>query len=87
MTKKLDLFEAALRGTPPQMCDDDDSLDILDQFNCKSRVFIMNVYGVILEIAKQELVQKSYIMLYSWKKCLSALKTFTEFGILFNIDD
>ena len=47
----------------------------------------MNVYGVILEIAKQELVQKPYIMLCSWKKCLSALKTFSEFSTVFNVDD
>ena len=70
------IVEAALWGTPPKIYDDDDFLDILDRFNCKSRVTIMNVYGVILEIAKQELVQKPYIMLCSWKKCLSALKTF-----------
>ena len=37
----------------PQIYDDDDFLDILYWFNCKSRVTIMNVYGVILEIAKQ----------------------------------
>ena len=38
------IVEAALRGTPPQIYDDDDFLDILDRFNCKSRVTIMNVY-------------------------------------------
>ena len=79
--------EAALRGNPPQIYDDDDFLYILDQFNCKSRVTIMNVYWVILEIAKQELVQKPYIMLCSWKKCLSALKTFSEFSTVFYVDD
>ena len=41
------IVEAALRGTPPQIYDDDDFLDILDRFNCKSRVTIMNVYGGI----------------------------------------
>ena len=81
------IIEAALRGTSPQNYDDDDFLDILDRFNYKSRVTIMNVYGVILEIAKQELVQKPYMMLCSWKKCLSALKTFLEFSTVFNIDD
>ena len=83
------IVEAALRGNPPQIYDDDDFLDILDRFNCKSRVTIMNVYGVILEIAKQELelVQKPYIMLCSWKKCLGALKIFSEFSTVFNIDD
>ena len=81
------IIEAALRGTSPQNYGDDDFLDILDRFNYKSRVTIMNVYGVILEIAKQELVQKPYMMLCSWKKCLSALKTFPEFSTVFNIDD
>ena len=69
-------LESALRGTPPKIYDNDDFLGILDRFNCKSRVTIMNVYGVIPESTKQELVQKPYIMLCSWKKCLSALKTF-----------
>ena len=81
------IVEAALRGTLSQIYDDDDFLDILDRFNCKSRVTIMNVHGVILEIAKQELVQKPWVMLCSWKKCLSALKTFTEFSTVFSIDD
>ena len=47
----------------------------------------MNVYGVILEIAKQELEQKPYIMLCSLKECLSALKTLTEVSTVFNTDD
>ena len=42
---------------------------------------------VILEIAKQKLVQKPCIMLCSWKKCLSTLKTLSEFNTVFNIDD
>ena len=42
---------------------------------------------VILEIAKQKLVQKPCIILCSWKKCLSTLKTLSEFNTVFNIDD
>ena len=61
ITMELEIVEAALRRTPPQVYDDDDFLDVLDRFNCKSRVTIMNVYGVILDTAKQELVQKPYI--------------------------
>ena len=81
------IVEAALRGTPTQIYDDDDFLDILDRFNCKKRVTIMNVFGVLPEFAKQELVQKPYIILCSWKKCLSALKTFTEFRTVFTVED
>ena len=32
---KSKIVEAALRGTAPQIYDDDDFLDILDPFNCK----------------------------------------------------
>ena len=81
------IVEAALRGTPTQIYDDDDFLDILDRFNCKKRVTIMNVFGVLPEFAKQELVQKTYTILCSWKKCLSALKTFTEFRTVFTVED
>ena len=71
---ELKFVKAALRVIPPQIYDNNDFLDILDWFNCKSGVTIMNVYGIILEITKQESRQKPYIMLCSWRKCLSALK-------------
>lgn len=48
--------------------EDEEFLDILDRINCKSRVTIMNVYGVILDIARQELIQRPYLMVCSWKK-------------------
>lgn len=80
------IVEIALRGTSPHIYEDDDFLDILGRFDSKSRVFVINLYGVILEIAKQVLVQKPYTIC-SWKKFLSALKTFTEFSTVFNVDD
>ena len=36
----------------------------------------MNVYSVILEIAKQELIQKPYIMVCSWGKYINSLKQY-----------
>ena len=80
------IVETALRGTHPQIYDDDHFLDTLDRFNSKSRVTITNVYGVILEISKQELVKQPYIMLCSCKKCLCALETFLEFSTVSNDD-
>ena len=44
---------------------DDEFLDTLDRFDCRSRVHPINVYSVILEIAKQELIQKPYVMVCS----------------------
>ena len=39
----------------------------------------MNIYSVVLELAKQELIQKPYIMLCSWSKVMHKLRSFPEF--------
>ena len=54
-------------------------MDTLDRFNCRSRVHPMDVYSVILEIAKQELIQKPYIMVCSWGKYINSLKQYNHF--------
>ena len=58
---------------------DDEFLDTLDKFNCRSRVHPMNVYSVILKIAKQELIQKTYIMVCSCGKYINSLKQHDHF--------
>ena len=55
---------------------DDEFLNTLDRFNCRSRVHPRNMYSVILEIAKQELIQKPYIMVCSWGKYINSLKQY-----------
>ena len=54
-------------------------LDTMERLNCRSQVHPLNVYGVILELAKQELIQKPYIMVCSWKKHVNLLKRYDEF--------
>ena len=39
----------------------------------------MNLYRVILEVAKQEIVQNSYIILFSWGKHIKSLKQYNQF--------
>ena len=39
----------------------------------------MNIYSVVLELAKQELIQKPYIMVCSWSKVMHKLRSFPEF--------
>ena len=36
---------------------------------------LLNVYGVLLELAEQELIQKPYLMVYTWTNTLRYLKT------------
>ena len=57
-------------------------MNTLDRFNCRSWVHPMNVYSVILEIAKQELIQKPYIMVCSWGKYKNSLKQYDHFKSL-----
>ena len=39
----------------------------------------MNIYSVVLELAKQELIQKPYFMVCSWSKVMHKLRSFPEF--------
>ena len=59
------VVDMALKETVTSIYGEEEFLDILDRFNCRSNVTTFNVYGVILEIAQQELIQKPYLML--WK--------------------
>ena len=58
----------------------DEFLDFLDQFNCRSRVTPLNVYGIILELAQQELIQKPYLMVSVWRDVLSGIKECPRFS-------
>ena len=58
---------------------EEEFLDTMERLNCRSQVHPLNVYGFMLELAKQELIQKSYIMVCSWKKHISLLKRYHEF--------
>ena len=39
----------------------------------------MNIYSAVSELVKQELIQKPYIMVYSWSKVMHKLRSFPEF--------
>ena len=40
---------------------------------------LLNVYGVLRELAEQELIQKPYLMVYTWTNTLRYLKTLKDF--------
>ena len=44
----------------------EDFLDILDRFKCRSKVTKFNARNIIIEFAKQELIQKPHLMAHSW---------------------
>ena len=61
------IVDFALKGTQATIYNEQD-LDALDRFNCRTRITPLNVYGIILKLVQQELIQKPYIMVCSWKK-------------------
>ena len=59
---------------------EEELLDTMERLNCRIQMHPLNVYGVVLELVKQELIQKPYIMVCSWKRLLkNLLKRYDEF--------
>ncbi|XP_057297111.1 uncharacterized protein LOC130626009 [Hydractinia symbiolongicarpus] len=57
----------------------DEFAEILEQFKCKTVVTESNVKSVIIELARQELVQKSHIIASCWEVAFSELKRSQNF--------
>ena len=79
------LLQEALKTTNADIYEDEDFLESLDRFNCPSRVHLLNVYGVVLELAQQELIQEPYLMVYTWTNTLKYLKTLKDFDAPENV--
>ena len=63
-----------------QLPDDEDELtDFLGRFKCRRVVTTENLSQVILEISKQELVQKPHLMISSLRPFVQQLKQYPEF--------
>ena len=73
------LLQEALKTTNVDIYEDEDFLELLDRFNCWSRVHPLKIYGEALEWAQQQLIQKSYLMLCTWTNTLKYLKTLKDF--------
>lgn len=53
--------------------------DFLERFNCRTLVKSENLLQVLLEIAKQELIQKPHLMIASWQSIMHQLKCYPQF--------
>ena len=53
--------------------------DTMERVNCRSQVHPLNVHGVILDLAKQELMQNPHITVCFWKRHMNLLKRYDEF--------
>ena len=66
----------------------DEFLDFLDQFKCRTKVSKENVHEVIVEIARQEVIQKPHLMASCWQNVFTSLgqtKAFIDISSLNNL--
>lgn len=74
------LLLTALEGNEEAIYSSDDMLDFLDVFKCRSALTKNNAKEIVMEIARQELIQKPYIMAACWSKSFDELKSHPEFS-------
>ena len=68
--------------------DEGEFQDFLERFNCRSLVKKDNVIKVLLEIAKQELVQKPHLMVGAWQPILQKwLKPYKQFQSISAVEE
>ena len=59
--------------------DSEEFSDLLEQFKCRTLVKRENCQNVLLELARQELIQKPHLMASCWRKSFSTLKELPVF--------
>ena len=79
------LVSKALDNNECKVIDTEEFTELLEQFKCRTLVTEENVKTVIIEIARQELVQKTHIMAASWQKPFNDLRNEINFSSLENI--
>ena len=66
---------------------EDEFLDFLDQFKCRTKVSKENVHEVIVEIARQEVIQKSHLMASCWQNVFTSLGKTKAFIDIFSLNN
>ena len=66
--------------------DEDEFTDFLDRFQCRRVVSNENVNKIILEISKQELIQKPHLMIASLQPFVQQLKQYPQFQSISSVE-
>ena len=59
--------------------DNDELLEFLERFNCRSAVSSENLRKLVIEITNQELIQKPHVMISIWQPSVQELKQYSQF--------
>ena len=72
-------------GAKESIFESEDFLDVLDWYKCRSKVTKFNARNIIIELAKQELIQKPNLMAHSWTNNFEYFKHDEDFQSIQNI--
>ena len=64
----------------------EDFFEFLEQFKCRTMISTSNVRSTMVELARQELIQKPHLMASCWKKYIDMLKGFESFASSSSLD-
>ena len=73
------LLQENFKITNAEIFEVEDFLELLNRFSCRPRVNSLNIYGVVLELSQQGLIQKPYLVVCTWTNTLKYLKTLKYF--------
>lgn len=59
--------------------DNDELLEFLERFNCRSAVSSENLWKLLIEIANQELTEKPHVVMSTWQPNRQELQQYSQF--------
>ena len=59
--------------------DNDELLESLERFNCRSAVSSENLWKLLIEIANQELIDKPHVVISTWQPNVQELQQYSQF--------
>ena len=59
--------------------DNDELLEFLERFNCRSAVSSENLWKLLIEIANQELTEKPHVVISTWQPNRQELQQYSQF--------
>lgn len=78
-TDERTMLQNVLKTKDIEILNSDEFLEFKEQFGCKTHVKAENLERVVIEIARQEIIQKSHLMASSWRVTLAELKNKPQF--------
>ena len=73
------MLKNVLQTKDSQILDSGEFLKFKEQFGCKTHVKAENLEHIVIELARQEIIQKSHLMASTWRPTFKELKKKAQF--------